>query len=109
MVESCDGSVLSWCNTQTGKCTQRDCSSENALCQIVDAGQAQCVPPPPPPCDQTYVTHCEGDFLLYCDFSSGGATGQVTSVDCFDLYAGYYTPGWCYDAGGGNATCEYGN
>jgi hypothetical protein len=72
-----------------------DCSQQLGQCAEVDAGVAACVPIP---CDSTFLTHCSGTVLVFCDPSSN----TVNATDCYDPY---YDVGFCSDQGNGNAQC----
>jgi hypothetical protein len=107
----CQGNVLQTCDVQTRKTgpviSTEDCTQEGATCVEQGPNQASCVGN----CDNTFVTHCSGSLLVYCDFTSG--TGLVNAIDCYAEYADYCDPcfgcgygGICVDNGGGNAQCQ---
>lgn len=102
----CEGDVLQLCEGSPPVYSTDDCGGTAAVCARQPGGPASCVPT----CDASYPTHCEGDLLVGCDFSSG--RGLVTAIDCYGLYdfcdpfQGCLYGGVCVDLGGGDAQCE---
>jgi hypothetical protein len=103
----CDNNVLKTCHKftrdQQPQISTEDCGAENATCVEQGSNQASCVGN----CDATFVTHCCGDILVYCNLC--GTAGLIESIDCYAEYAdcpyGYGYGGTCVDNGGGNAQC----
>ncbi len=107
----CQGNVLQTCDKPTRNSqptiSTLDCTTQNATCVEQGQNQASCVGN----CDNTFVAHCSGTLLVYCDFSTG--TGLVNAIDCYAEYANYCDPvygcgygGICVDYGSGNAQCQ---